>query len=622
MKRLAPLLLSASLLALSTVMPGARATAEDAPPAKSKLISRPAATPATPTDPHKLTPANFRSPKLRGWINDVPDTGQFLADSVWLMRVGPRVTTVGGYVGEWFSSYPEYRPGTDSTGRMTFLNSLMHRDLLGMTALALNRPPGFEDRLALRDTRQRSLAAAVFRRFVADSVTVTDADIRKLWDSYNYQQRLRHILLEDRNAAERVRRELISGRITFAAAVKKYSVAKGALGADGELGWVTPEKLDPNVVYRVYGLKPGEISTPVQDHDGWHIVQSMERKKVQATPYEAVRSPIRDLIRSVLQQERGEKLMALLRLQNGVEYDTSNATFASSKFKETMVVQQNGMSATLNIDGSAPEFANEDTSRIIARWKNGGRFSVGDLIHAFTDIPPVMRPSLQRMETVIGFTESMILEPSIAEYGANQGLEKDPLVAGPMRRKLEELMVEHMYQDSIGTRIWVSKDERKAYYAKNLPQYFTYPSVDFAAILRTSKAGADSVERMLKSGIKATQVLRADSLGGFMSGTIQHRQQNEQGAYQKALFEEMRPGDVQVRGPDKAGEFAVLQVLNYDGGRQLKYEECEQMIDESLQNQKSEAALQAMIGRLKQRYAVAMRPELLMLVKLVDPTID
>ena len=46
------------------------------------------------------------------------------------------------------------------------------------------------------------------------------------------------------------------------------------------------------------------------------------------------------------------------------------------------------------------------------------------------------------------------------------------------------------------------------------------------------------------------------------------------------------------------------------------------MIDESLQNQKSEKALNEMIARLQKRYDVAMRPQLVMLVKLIDPSLD
>ena len=579
---------------------------------------RPAEGGAKPVDPNKPVPGKFTSPKLKGWINDVPDTGQFLPDSVWLLRVGPRVTTVGDYVRNWFTSYPEYRPSPDSAGRVQFLNSLLHKDVLGMTALALDRPLAFEDRLALRETRQRSLASAVYERFVRDSVVVTDAEVRTEWESFKWQQHFRHILLADKATADRVRRELISGQITWVAAVKKYTISTNDKGPGGELGWVTRDKLDPDLAYWIYGLKPGEMSQPVKDSEGWHIVQSVERKPMDPPSYEAIEHLIRGQIFGVKSGLIMEKLLAVLRLQNQLVYDTANAAFGASKFRETMKYN----SAGVEIDASVPEFAPEDTSRLIARWKNGGRYSLGDLIHAYTDVPPLLRPTLNRTEAVIGFVETIVLEPSIAEYGAQKGLEKDPLVTGPMQQKLEEVMVEHMYQDSVFTKIWVSKDERKAYYQKNLPQFFTFATVRYAAITRPSKAGADSVEKALKAGMKAEALLAADSVAGRVSGSIQTRQQNEQGPYQKALFEEMRPGDTQVRGPDRNGDYAVLQVLSYDGGRQLSFEESEQMIDESLQNQKSEKALNELIARLQKRYDVAMRPEKLMLVKLVDPTVD
>ena len=621
MMRPAPFLFRASLLVLLVSLLPSLATAQ-ASGERPSLPHRPLTGPPSKVDPNKLTPANFKSPKLRGWINDIPDTGQFLPDSAFILRVGPRVTTAGGFIREWYQSYPEFRPAPDSAGRAQFIQTIVNRDVLGMTALALNRPLVFEDRITLRETRQRSLTGAVFQRLVADSVKVEDAEIRRLWDSYNFAQRLRHILVEDRNGADRVRRELISGRITWTAAVKKYSISRTDVSPDGEIGWVTPEKLDPIMVVRVYGLRPGETSPPVQDVMGWHIVQSIERKPMKPPGYEILRRSLRDMLRSVKQSEYSERLMANLRLQNEVVYDTANAAFASSRFFETTSFKTEGMAATMMIDGSAPEFDAADTSRLVARWKNGGRFSIGDLVHSFTDIPPVMRPALTRMELVLAFTESVILEPAIAAYGVTRGLDRDTLVTGPMARKLEELMVEHMYQDSIGTRIWVSKDERKAYYKANMTKFFTFPSVDFASIYRPSKAGADSVERMLKAGIPALDIIAADSLGGLKSGMLQHRRQDQEGPYHKSLFEEMRPGDIQVRGPDKQGDYIILQLLKFDGGRQLSYEECEALIDESLQNQKSEAALNAMIARLQPRYPVEVRMDQLMLIRLVDPVAE
>src|SRR6185369_11327089 len=323
--------------------------------AQAQPPHRPAEGAVKPVDPNRPIPGKFTSPKLKGWINDIPDTGQFLPDSVWLLRVGPRVTTVGAYVESWFSSYPEFRPPPDSSGRVQFLNSLLHKDVLGMTALALNRPQGFEDRLALRETRQRSLASATYQRFVRDSVVVSDAEVRTHWESFKWQQHFRHILLADRITADRVRRELISGRITWAAAVTKYSIAKDK-GPAGEMGWVTRDKLDPVLAYWIYGLKPGETSHPVQDPDGWHIVQSIERKPIDPPAYEAMAGMLRGQAGDVKAGVLTERLLALLSMQQQLVYDSSNVVFASAQYGETMKYTAQGMAPSLEVDASVPEF--------------------------------------------------------------------------------------------------------------------------------------------------------------------------------------------------------------------------------------------------------------------------
>jgi PPIC-type peptidyl-prolyl cis-trans isomerase-like protein len=621
-KRPTPMLiagLNLALLALLALPAGAAPKAA----AKSKTTktpeSRSAASVQAPA-PGKLDPNTFRSPKLRGWINDTPDTGQFLADSVWLLRVGPRVTTAGSYIHEWFNSYPEYRPGQDSLGRVAFLNNLINRDVLALTALAQNRPLAFEDRLALRETEQRSLTLAVHQRFVSDSVRVSDSEVRSLWENTSWRQHLRHILIEDRNDAERVRRDLVAGRISWSVAVKRYSIATKDLGPDGDLGWMELEALGPELHYRVLALKLGEISRPVQDRDGWQIVQCFERRHVDPPAYEGSSVRLRALLQSLRSNEGTRKLTAMLRVQNGVVYDSSVATFAASHFRETMEMQSTTSTPTLKINASLPSFTNDDTARVLARWKGGGRFTIGDLLHTYSGVPPLLRPTLRRPEVLLTFVESIVLEPSIAEYGRQRGLLRDTLVTTPMQRKLEDLMVEHLYQDSVGTRVWVSKEERKAYYQKHMAQFITYASVQFAGIVRSSKDGADSVANLLHSGMSARELLRADSLAGRKSGRIQTRRQDTGGPYQTALFEEMHPNDIRIFGPDELGDYAIVQLLSFDSGHQLTYAESEQMIDESLQNQKADEALQAMIGRLKRRYEIAWRPEKVMLVRLVDPT--
>ena len=49
------------------------------------------------------------------------------------------------------------------------------------------------------------------------------------------------------------------------------------------------------------GLKPGETSQPVQDNEGWHIVQSIERKPMDPPSYEAIQRMLQAIDQFVIQ---------------------------------------------------------------------------------------------------------------------------------------------------------------------------------------------------------------------------------------------------------------------------------------------------------------------------------
>lgn len=542
----------------------------------------------------------------------------FLPDTTVILRVGSRQTRVRDFRYRYFTSYPEYRPGLDSLGRIQFLSTLATKDILALTALALKHPLRFEDRVVLRETRQRALSQAVQQRFIRDSVQVDSKEVDALYESYRWIPRLRHILVADRNAAEQVRRALISGQTTWAAAVKRYSLATDNEGPNGEIGWIQRDKLERTTANLLCSLRPGQYSLPFLDKQGWHIVQCTERKPAIPPDFSGIRKLLITDIRDRMMAERAERLFGVLRAEEQVHYDTTNAIYASARFGNNLQMKF-GMS--IEIDATVPEFAPSDTARILATWRNG-RFTIGTLIHAYSEVPAVLRPSLNAPESVIGFIEALILDPSIAAYGEAHGLAEDSLVVTQTADKLEQIMVERMYSDSISSRIWVSREERKAHYEANLNRYFTYASVDFAAIVRHSKTGADSVAQVLRAGTKAVDLLAADSLRGTPSGSLQTRYQNESGPYQKSLFEEMRSGDIQVRGPDRNGDYVVLQSLAFNSGRQLSFQESDAMIAESLQNQKESEALKALVERASRRLDVVSRPEWLQYIQMVDPTLD
>ena len=544
--------------------------------------------------------------------------GQDLPDTTVLARVEDRVIRTTNFVNAYFASYAEFRPPQDSLGRVEFLTSMVDKEVLALTALEANRPMSFEDRVVMREFTERVMANVLFARAVMDSVFITEEDVRAAHAPYGWQYHLKHILFADQPTAASVREKLLARRLRWGDAVRRYSADTTRRGSEGEMGWVSRQALDYAMALEIYHLEPGEISPVLQDANGFHLMQLVERRKVKPPAYEPMRLVLKEYVRSQHATVLAGRFQQQVIRQIGLTYDSTNIRFAAAQFQGYRLVTQEAEGPVLDLSGSVPEFAPADTARILARYRDG-QFSLGDFLDAYNARSVVQRPPVDEFQAFLGVLNSMVLEPYMAAVARARGLESDPLAASQIAKKREEIMVEHLFQDSVETKVWIPPQERRRYYEEHAGQYTSFSSVRFAAIVRDSKAGADSIVARLKSGERAEAILHADSLQGLVSGSIQERRDDEKGHHHKLLFEELRPGQSTLVGPDKAGTWMVLHLVEFDPGRLLAYEEVEHYVDESLQNIRAEAMLQDLIARHRKRYRIEAHPELVMRIRLVDP---
>src|SRR5262249_36980665 len=158
-------------------------------------------------------------------------------------------------------------------------------------------------------------------------------------------------------------------------------------------------------------------------------------------------------------------------------------------------------------------------------------------VAAYSAINAVLRPTVSDFESMRAQVDGFVFEPYMAELARRRGLDKDSLAVAQIEGRREQMLVEHMYQDSITSKVVIRPEERRAFYQKNISGFVTYPKVRYAAFARPSRAGADSVAERLRSGAKAEDLLRADSLAGRVSGSIQERSASEHGTqFYKLLF--------------------------------------------------------------------------------------
>jgi len=551
-------------------------------------------------------------------INGVPDTGQYIPGDAILAKVDDRAITAREFVDAYFNSLIEYRPKADSAGLHEFLNSMVNKEVLARLASKVDKPMTFEDRHELRTHGERVLSNVLFQRMVLDSIHITRADVARAHEQFMVQIRLRQIVVPDEASAGKIRLELIRGKIGWKEAVKKYSTQYSDQNPEGEIGWKLRAGFDAITGEQIFTLKPGEISTPVEFEDGYHLLQCMERRPYGSASLEALYVQIEDQLRNAEISRRSGKFREAMARQVSMRYDTTAIRNAASQFPAPRTFG----GGALNFDTRLPEFPASDTSKVLATWDDGGALTLGAFLHAYQDISPLMRPAVDTFQGMLSQIQTIALEPYRVRVARAMGLERDSMATAMMKKRIEQMRVEKMYQDSVLSKVWVSSDERRAYYDAHLTGFITYPKAHYVVIRTPRRSHADSLAARIRGGESATDVLAAALAAGAVTGAEEERQQNEPGPFHNIIFGQLQDGETTVVGPDEAGQFLVIHLIEQDSGRQLSFSEAQVYVDESLQNIKSEALLNELIARHRGEHDIVEYPERLMRVRMVDPVTE
>jgi peptidyl-prolyl cis-trans isomerase SurA len=141
------------------------------------------------------------------------------------------------------------------------------------------------------------------------------------------QTRARHILLRtgptltQAAALERlaaVKKRILAGSTTFAAAAREMS-QDGSAEQGGDLGWASPGMFVPEFEEVMNKLDDLEISAPLVSRFGVHLVQVLERRRVDLSPRE-LRETVRMELRAARYDKAFETWAQEVRARAFVEY--------------------------------------------------------------------------------------------------------------------------------------------------------------------------------------------------------------------------------------------------------------------------------------------------------------
>ena len=277
---------------------------------------------------------------------------------------------------------------------------------------------------------------------------------------------------------------------------------------------------------------------------------------------------------------------------------------------------------TIDMTSKVPSFSPADTGRVLARTRDR-RLTLGQFIAGYTAVSPALRRRIRGVDSFLFMLDAMVLKPEMIKLALARGIDKDPDTAALIEKRREEKLVEHLFEDSVLSRISVKPEERREYYRKHEHEFMSVPRVRYAQMLRRSAGAADSLIARLKAGASAEAIVRADSLiGGPHAASIREVQRNEPNEYATILFDELKPGQSTRLGPDSRGNYLVLHVLSHEDERQLAYEEVASIVAESVQNIHAEELLNQFLARHRRDHRIESHPDWVMRIRLTNPVFD
>ncbi len=151
---------------------------------------------------------------------------------------------------------------------------------------------GFADKPEIKQQIERIKKKVIVQAFLDEKAAsiVTPAAVKAEYDRMKENSgdetevRASHILVKDKETAEKIRKQIENGA-DFDYLAKEKSTDKASAVAGGDLGYFTKEKMVPAFAEAAFKLENGEVSEPVESDFGWHIIKKVDERKKALPPF-------------------------------------------------------------------------------------------------------------------------------------------------------------------------------------------------------------------------------------------------------------------------------------------------------------------------------------------------
>ena len=237
----------------------------------------------------------------------------------------PPVATVDGIkiTRNFFESYIKAITGKTSADltpeqRDQALDNLIRAEVVGEHAVKEGADRNPDTAALLELTRLNVLQQAVADQVLKDHKP-TEQELRSEYENQvaslaKQEFHAKHILVATEPFALKVVQRLEKGE-KFEEVARRESMDSSKENG-GDLGWFTADKMVKPFADAVEGLKPGEYThKPVQTQFGWHVIELVETRPLQAPPYDTVRQRLEQVVQAKKVKANADELLRSAKIE-------------------------------------------------------------------------------------------------------------------------------------------------------------------------------------------------------------------------------------------------------------------------------------------------------------------
>jgi parvulin-like peptidyl-prolyl isomerase len=205
----------------------------------------------------------------------------------------------------------------------------------------------------LKDDINRQLMISETIEQENDKVELTEEEISQYYEEnkeYFFEpekRKIRHILVEDEEDAQKILNQINDGIVEFENAANEKSICPSS-EQDGDLGYITRGQMVKEFETVAFSLEAGEISEVVKTEYGYHIIKCEDIEEEHQQTFEEARETIEENLRRQKENSAIEALLTQLREESDViiHYDFTSELETTEKLDTEEPAEENKSEAT------------------------------------------------------------------------------------------------------------------------------------------------------------------------------------------------------------------------------------------------------------------------------------